>query len=159
MDFCISIKAAAKLIGCSEDTIKYLKKCKILYGKTVKGVLLLNEDSVKAFVRAKAMIDGGDSKDDIQPGRPVPSEKEYEVLTQLIKGDDLETIADRMGLTPERISQIANKAILKVNDCVERDLYREHIEHLEQENKFLRNHIETLKRIMQGYEERLGIKK
>ena len=157
MDFFITLKEAATLIGCKEDTVLRLKKHKIIEGKTVKGIVLLDEGSVKGFSRAQAMVEGGKSKDTLKLGRPFPTEREYNIFSQIVRGDDFEVIAERFGIKTIRVAQLANQVVTKARTCVEWDLNKEKIDLLEQENKSLKNQIEGLKLIIKGYEERLEV--
>ena len=121
----------------------------------VNQKLILLETSVNLFVRTKSYIDGSEGTKLIEVERPLLKARERIVITRLLEGATCEQIGETLLLTKERIRQIAEKALAKVEDA-DNDGASSTIEYLVRENASLRNTIHNLQAIIAGYEHRFG---
>ena len=153
----ISQEEAAFKLGCSEEIVAQLRKQKLLSGKLVNQKLILFETSVNIFVRAKAYIDGTEGAELIEAERPLMRDRERIVIARLLEGVSCEQIGEELSLTKERVRQLAEKTLAKVEDS-DYDGSSSRIDSLVRENASLRNTIHNLQAIIAGYERRLGKK-
>ena len=151
----LSQQEAASRLGCSEEIVAQLRKLKLLSGRMVNQKLILLETSVNLFVRTKSYIDGSEGTKLIEVERPLLKARERIVITRLLEGATCEQIGETLLLTKERIRQIAEKALAKVEDA-DNDGASSTIEYLVRENASLRNTIHNLQAIIAGYEHRFG---
>ncbi|MCR5644048.1 MAG: hypothetical protein K6G32_12045 [Prevotella sp.] len=151
----LSQQEAASRLGCSEEIVAQLRKLKLLSGRMVNQKLILLETSVNLFVRTKSYIDGSEGTKLIEVERPLLKDRERIVITSLLEGASCEQIGETLLLTKERIRQIAEKALAKVENAGN-DGASSTIEYLVRENASLRNTIHNLQAIIAGYEHRFG---
>ena len=151
----ISQQEAASRIGCSEEIVAQFRNMKLLSGRMDNQELILLETSVNRFVRAKGYIDGTEGTELIEAECPLMKDRERIVITRLLEGATFEQIGETLSLTKERIRQIAEKTLAKVEDA-DYDGTSSMIECLVRENASLRNTIHNLQVIIAGYERRFG---